>query len=84
MEAIAVPTWSRAAGKSLGMLAPARDFGVQIAGIHRQGVRILNPSAVEVLRAGDDALVLGTPVQIAEFKAWLREPPDQADELKSD
>jgi K+/H+ antiporter YhaU regulatory subunit KhtT len=47
-----------------------------VAGVHRAGLRILNPSAHELLRAGDEVLVLGTPVQIEEFKLWIRENPE--------
>jgi CPA2 family monovalent cation:H+ antiporter-2 len=77
MEAVSVPRWSRAVEKSLGELSPAQNFGVQIAGIHRGGLRILNPSAQEALRVGDEILVLGTPAQNAEFKAWLRDDPGE-------
>ena len=72
-----VPAWSRAVARTLAELSPAQSFGVQIAGINRAGVRILNPSAHEVLQSGDEVLVLGTPVQNAEFKAWLRENPEE-------
>jgi monovalent cation:H+ antiporter-2, CPA2 family len=75
MEAMAVPPWSRAAGRTLGELSPAQNHGVQIAGIHRGGLRILNPSAQEVLCAGDEILVLGAPAENADFKSWLRENP---------
>jgi monovalent cation:H+ antiporter-2, CPA2 family len=78
MEAVVVPAWSPATDKTLGVLSPAQNHGVQIAGIHRGGLRILNPGAQETLRAGDEILVLGTPVQISEFKSWLRERPEQA------
>jgi CPA2 family monovalent cation:H+ antiporter-2 len=71
-----VPEWSRAAEKSLGELSPAQKHNVQIAGVRRGGLRILNPSAQEVLRAGDEVLVLGAPAQIESFSAWLRERPD--------
>jgi monovalent cation:H+ antiporter-2, CPA2 family len=84
MEAVVLPHWSRAAGRSLAELSPAQNHGVQIAGIHRGGLRILNPSAQETLRSGDEILVLGTPVQIAEFKAWLRERPDEPQDIKAD
>jgi CPA2 family monovalent cation:H+ antiporter-2 len=77
MEAMTVPTWSRAAEKTLSDLSPAQNFGVQIAGVHRGGLRILNPSAHEMVRAGDEILVLGTPAQNAEFKVWLREDPTE-------
>ena len=84
MEAMLLPPWSRACGHTLGELSPARNHGVQIAGVHRGGLRILNPSAAEMLRSGDEILVLGTPVQINEFKSWLRETPDQVVDLKAD
>ena len=86
MEAVVVPAWSRAAGRSLVELSPAQNHGVQIAGVHRGGLRILNPSAQEVLRGGDEILVLGTPVQIAEFKGWLRERerPEPVEDVKAD
>ena len=58
--------------------------GSQVAGVHRGGLRILNPSAHETLRGDDEILVLGTPVQIAEFKLWLRERPDQLIDVKAD
>jgi CPA2 family monovalent cation:H+ antiporter-2 len=84
MEAVVVPSWSRAAGRTLGQLSPAQNHGVQVAGVHRGGLRILNPSAQEQLRSGDEILVLGTPVQNAEFKAWLRERPNEEGDLKTD
>jgi CPA2 family monovalent cation:H+ antiporter-2 len=84
MEAVVVPSWSRAAGRTLGQLSPAQNHGVQVAGVHRGGLRILNPSAQEQLRSGDEILVLGTPVQNAEFKAWLRERPNEEGDPKAD
>jgi CPA2 family monovalent cation:H+ antiporter-2 len=80
MQAMVIPAWSRAIGHTLGELSPAQQYGVQIAGVHRGGLRILNPSAQESLRSGDEILVLGTPAQNAEFKAWLRERPEEAPE----
>ena len=77
MEALTVPAWSRAAERTLGELSPARNHGVQIAGVRRGGVRILNPTAQEKLHAGDEVLALGAPGQLAEFKAWLRERADE-------
>jgi hypothetical protein len=32
----------------------------------------------------DEILVLGTPVQIAEFSAWVRERPDENPDVKPD
>ncbi len=75
MEALMVPLWSRAVRRTLGEIAPMKAHGVLVAGINRSGVRILNPRAEEVLQAGDEVLALGTPAQIRDFKAWLREEP---------
>lgn len=77
MEVLTVPGWSRASGRTLGELSPARDHGVQIAGVRRGGVRILNPTAQERLQSGDEVLALGEPRRLAEFKLWLREGADQ-------
>lgn len=77
MEAMMVPVWSRVVERTLGDLSLAHTFGVQVAGIHRGGLRVLNPTASERLCAGDEILVLGTPEQNAEFRAWLRENPDE-------
>jgi CPA2 family monovalent cation:H+ antiporter-2 len=52
--------------------------------VHRGGLRILNPTAQEMLRGGDEILVLGTPVDISEFKAWLREKPEETAEAKAE
>jgi CPA2 family monovalent cation:H+ antiporter-2 len=77
MQSLKVPPWSRAVGRTLGDLALARTFGVQVAGVHRGGLRILNPGADETLCEGDDVLTLGTPGQIREFKAWVNERPEE-------
>lgn len=79
MQALVVPEWSSAAGRTLAELALARRFGVQIAGINRSGHRILNPGADEVILIGDELLALGTPAQITEFREWLRERPDETE-----
>jgi monovalent cation:H+ antiporter-2, CPA2 family len=84
MEAVTVPMWSRATEKTLAQLSPSQNHGVQIAGVHRGGLRILNPSAQEMLHSGDEILVLGTPVQIAEFKTWLCERPEESVDVKAD
>jgi CPA2 family monovalent cation:H+ antiporter-2 len=83
MESIVVPEWSRGSGRTLGQLSLSQNHGVQVAGVHRGGLRILNPTAHEMLRSSDEILVLGTPVQIAEFKSWLYDRPDGID-VKAD
>ena len=78
METCELPGLSRAAGQTLGALSPAQEHGVQIDGVRRGGLRILNPSAHERLHAGDEVLILGTPVQIREFKQCFRERAEEA------
>ncbi|PTX97777.1 cation:proton antiporter [Opitutus sp. ER46] len=76
LEVMSVPAWSPAVDQALGALLPAQTFGVQIAGLRRGGLRILNPAAQEVLRAGDEILVLGTALQNADFRTWLQVQDD--------
>jgi monovalent cation:H+ antiporter-2, CPA2 family len=78
MQSVMVPAWSRAVGHTLAELSPAQKHGVQIAGVNHDGQRVLNPSAQEILGANDELLVLGTPVQIRDFKLWLQEQGDEA------
>ncbi len=80
MEALTIPEWSAAGGRTLIGISPAHSHGVQIAGIHRGDPHPLNPSGRnEVLKHGDELLTLGTPVQIREFRGKLAEKPeDQA------
>jgi CPA2 family monovalent cation:H+ antiporter-2 len=77
MDSVSVPEWSRASGRSLAEISPAKGHGVQVAGIQRGGERILSPGAGEVLRPKDKLLVLGTPMQIREFRGWLTDNPLQ-------
>ena len=72
LETVTVPSGSRAAGGTLAELAPASRHGVQLAGIRRGAMRILNPGADERLQVGDELLAIGTPVKLREFKAWVR------------
>lgn len=73
MEAVDIGVGSPAAGRTLRELSLARAHGVQVAGINRRGVRVLNPGAEEILYAGDKILALGTPERIGEFREWLTE-----------
>jgi CPA2 family monovalent cation:H+ antiporter-2 len=75
MDAIEIPDWSSASGRTIGEISPAQNHGVQIAGIRRGQGKILNPGATEVIRPADELLVLGTPGQIREFRGWLTENP---------
>ncbi|HEY4989068.1 MAG TPA: TrkA C-terminal domain-containing protein, partial [Opitutaceae bacterium] len=80
MDALSVPSWSRARDLTLQELSPAKNHGVQIAGIHRGADRILNPDGHEALRSGDELLVLGTSEQIRNFRGWLSENRAQGGE----
>ena len=84
MESLTVPARSRVVGRTLGEISPARDHGVQIAGVRRGAARILNPTASERLQSGDEVLALGEPRRLAEFKLWLREEPDQPEDVNAD
>lgn len=78
MEKISLVEGSPASDRTLFEVAPAKNFGVQIAGVNRQGVRMLSPSGAETLKEGDELLVLGTAPQIKAFRAWLRPAPQPA------
>ncbi len=71
MEAVELPADSGLSGQTLADLALSAAYGVQVAGISRRGERILNPGGTEKLLAGDDVLLLGSPDQIAAFKAGV-------------
>jgi CPA2 family monovalent cation:H+ antiporter-2 len=81
MESITLPLKSRAADQTLAELSPARMHGVQVAGVNRRGLRILNPSADERLQVGDEILVLGAPPQIREFKVWVHQTTEDVPAL---
>ncbi len=69
MESVDLPGDSDLHDRSLSDIALGRAFGLQVAGINRGGHRILNPLGDEKLFGGDSVLVLGSPDQIAAFKA---------------
>lgn len=73
MEAVTVPEGCKLAGRTLRQLAPSKKVGVQVAGLRRGDTRTLNPSGEERMLEGDEVLVLGSPDQIAAFRAWLAE-----------
>jgi len=72
MEAVELPSGSGLHDRSLAEIALSRAYGLQVAGIRRAGSRIPNPGGAEKLLTGDEVLVLGSPDQIAAFKASLR------------
>ena len=72
MESLEIPVGSNLHDRTLAEAALGKAYGLQVAGINRAGGRILNPRGEEKLFAGDSLLVLGSPDQIATFKASLR------------
>ncbi len=74
LEILRVPENSPCIGQSLAELELPRLMGVQVAGWHRAGQRVLNPPGNLILQAGDELLVLGTPAQIRNFGLWLEKP----------
>jgi len=72
MEAIELPLDCELHGQTLAEVALSRNYGLQVAGIRRAGMRIPNPRGEEKLFTGDELLVLGSPDQISAFKASLR------------
>jgi CPA2 family monovalent cation:H+ antiporter-2 len=75
METVLVPRGSEAVGKDLRTLSPTQHYRVQIAGLKRDSLRLLNPGAEEAIRADDELLVLGTPDRIRDFRDWLNDAP---------
>lgn len=74
MELVAVPPESHVQGQTLAGIGLAQNHRVQIAGIQRNGRRVLNPAGNESLHGDDQLLVLGTPQRIRDFRAWVQTP----------
>lgn len=72
MESVELPPGSELHGRTLADISLSRNFGLQVAGIRRAGLRIPNPGSDQKLFTGDEVLVLGSPDQISAFKTGLR------------
>ncbi len=72
MEAVELPPGCGLHGQTLVEIALSRIYGLQVAGIRRAGLRMPNPRGDEKLFSNDELLLLGSPDQIAAFKASLR------------
>lgn len=75
IQTVEMPPASGLIGRTLAELAPTSRVGVQIVGIKRAGMHLLNPNPAERFFAGDEVLLLGTTNQIQAFERWLLEPP---------
>ncbi len=71
-EIIPVPINSPRQGQTLAQINVSREFGVQIIGIERSGVKRLNPTGDEQIQDSDDLLMLGTSEKIQSFETWLQ------------
>lgn len=74
MTSLTLPSGSPVAGHTLHDLDLIRRFGVQVGGIRRRGRTILGPSGRDRIQEGDELLVLGTEVQIKDFRRVLSSP----------
>lgn len=71
MEKFVVPTNALCVGQTLAEIASPARFGVQLAGLLRDGTKTLNPSATERLQVNDELLCLGVSHQLKAFSKWL-------------
>jgi len=72
MESVEIPPGAGLHGRTLAELALSREYGLQVAGISRGSLRILNPGGDEKIFTGDHVLALGSPDQIKAFKGGLQ------------
>ncbi|MSU46222.1 MAG: sodium:proton exchanger [Lacunisphaera sp.] len=72
MEAVTLPPGSELNNHTLAEVTLSRTYGLQVAGINRGGLRILNPGGEVKLFAGDDVRVLGSPDQISAFRSAVQ------------
>lgn len=72
MESVEIPPGAGLHGRTLVEVALGKEYGLQVAGISRGSLRILNPGGDEKIFTGDNVLVLGSPDQIKAFKSSLQ------------
>lgn len=76
METTIIEHDSIVVGKKLSELALPKQYGVLITAIKRGDQRIVNPTANEILQAGDELLLLGIPSQIQQLQQkWSAATP---------
>ncbi len=74
LETFVMPECERA-GKTLADLRISQLTGVRVAGIRRGAEQIVNPSGGMPLLAGDCLLIVGTIVELRDFRNWIISPP---------
>ncbi len=73
-EAHMIPEGGAITEASLLELDIIRRFGVQVGGLRRGAQWITSTNGSTVVRPGDELLLVGTPVAIREFLAWVSTP----------
>jgi CPA2 family monovalent cation:H+ antiporter-2 len=68
-----IATESNIAGKSLKSLQLREELGINIVSIKRGEITIHIPKAIERIFPGDEICVIGTDMQVQEFKKYLDE-----------
>ncbi len=71
LETFTVPA-ALAGGRELVDLPIARQTGVRVAAIQRNGQQILNPTGTDKIFPGDHLLVVGSLVELRALRSWLR------------
>ena len=74
LETFVIPDGAHA-GQTLAELKLAQLTGTRVVGIERHGEKIIAPSGLERLHAGDNVLVAGTLSEIKSFRRWLAGTP---------
>lgn len=70
-EAHVIPKGGAIAAATLLELDLIRRFGVQVGGVRRGAEWSTSPKGGTQVRPGDELLLVGTPVAIREFLAWM-------------
>lgn len=78
LDTVEIPEPSHTHNRSLAQLRVFQNTGVQVVGIDRRGQRLLNPSGNEVIRSGDQLLIIATRQEAWRFLEWLGEPRMEA------
>ena len=73
LETVAVAASSTCAGRLIRELELRARTGVSIVAIERAGKTLINPGPDDEVQAGDKLLLLGSPHQLSQGRAWLHE-----------
>ncbi|ROQ92073.1 cation:proton antiporter [Desulfosoma caldarium] len=71
IRAFRVSPESSVAGKTIGALGLRKNMGVTVLALGRHGVLVPNPGPEEVMKPGDQAVLMGTSEQLRQVHALL-------------